>query len=606
MTRVLLALSTLLLSALAGSASGACLTDTTQANFQAGINNGVDLTTSPGDVVLAKASAGGTLDQQNTTLTTNGEVFSNTQWNAQTFTAGASGPLTRVDLNLFCYFCGSLPPPITVSIRATSGGLPSGADLAVSSTSIDFSGAPKFYTVNFPAPVTIAAGTHYAIVIRASATYTDGTLAFTNSAVSSLQGNDVYPGGAQMYSSGSTWIIQTYGTTPTADGGFKTYVGTGNTGYNSAGDLISKLKDSSPPAGTSPTWTSLAWTSSTPASTALHFQAAASNNATGPFNFVGHDGTSATFFANGASLAQFNGSRYLKYRAFLATTLNSATPTLNDATVCASSQSTSNDLKMELTDGVTTAAPGGSVTYAIKASNLGVGAVNGATVTDTFPASLTCNWTCAGAGGGTCEPSGSGNISRLVNLPPAASVTFSATCSIAQSASGTLTDTASIAVPAGFTDPVLGNNSATDSDTLGLHADIVVTMSDNVDVVQLNDAVEYVVSIRNAGPSNASININDTLPPQLAGSQWTCLPSGAATCGKASGNINNNTIATTATVPTGDGVTYKIDALVMSDNLTDQVTNTVTTTLVAGTDSNPNNNTASDTDLLVVFTSGFE
>ena len=38
----------------------------------------------------------------------------------------------------------------------------------------------------------------------------------------------------------------------------------------------------------------------------------------------------------------------------------------------------------------------------------------GATVADTFPASLTCTWTCAGAGGGTCTASGSGNINDTV------------------------------------------------------------------------------------------------------------------------------------------------------------------------------------------------
>ena len=43
----------------------------------------------------------------------------------------------------------------------------------------------------------------------------------------------------------------------------------------------------------------------------------AANNVNGPFNFVGPDGTAATFFANGASLADFNGYRYLKYSVAL-------------------------------------------------------------------------------------------------------------------------------------------------------------------------------------------------------------------------------------------------------------------------------------------------
>ena len=55
-----------------------------------------------------------------------------------------------------------------------------------------------------------------------------------------------------------------------------------------------------------------------------------SNSATGPFNFVGPDGTAATFFTtSGASLSQFNGFRYLKYKAFLSTTNGAVTPSLS-------------------------------------------------------------------------------------------------------------------------------------------------------------------------------------------------------------------------------------------------------------------------------------
>src|SRR4051812_38910838 len=68
------------------------------------------------------------------------------------------------------------------------------------------------------------------------------------------------------------------------------------------------------------------------------------------------------------------------------------------------------DLAITKTDGVTSATPGGSVTYTIPASNAGPAPTTGATVADTFPASLTATWTCVGAGGGTCTASGSGNI----------------------------------------------------------------------------------------------------------------------------------------------------------------------------------------------------
>ena len=93
---------------------------------------------------------------------------------------------------------------------------------------------------------------------------------------------------------------------------------------------------------------------------------------------------------------------------------NSATAT---TTVAASA-----DLSITKTDGVATATAGGSVTYTITASNAGPSTATGATVADTFPASLTCTWTCVGAGGGTCTAAGSGNINNTVNLPAGGSV----------------------------------------------------------------------------------------------------------------------------------------------------------------------------------------
>ena len=124
------------------------------------------------------------------------------------------------------------------------------------------------------------------------------------------------------------------------------------------------------------------------------------------------------------------------------------------------------DLAITKTDGVTTATPGGSVTYTITASNAGPSNAPGATVADTFPASLTGTWTCVGAGGGTCTAAGSGNINDVVNLPAGGSVTYTVTARVSASATGTLVNTATVAAPGGVTDPNPGNNSATDTDTI--------------------------------------------------------------------------------------------------------------------------------------------
>src|SRR5213075_2353475 len=113
---------------------------------------------------------------------------------------------------------------------------------------------------------------------------------------------------------------------------FRTFM---RTGFVPSGNLVSGISYANPHAGGAASWTTLSWTGSTPAGTTLRFQIAASNSRFGPFNFVGPDTTAATFFTtSGASLSQFNGLRYLKYKAYLSTTNMNVTPTLNAVTVC--------------------------------------------------------------------------------------------------------------------------------------------------------------------------------------------------------------------------------------------------------------------------------
>ena len=158
------------------------------------------------------------------------------------------------------------------------------------------------------------------------------------------------------------------------------------------------------------------------------------------------------------------------------------------------------DLAITKTDGVTTATPGGSVTYTIMATNAGPSDVTGATVADTFPASLTCTWTCVGAGGGTCTAAGAGNINDTVNLPAGGSVTYTGQLHDRAAATGTLTNTATVGAPAGVTDPNPANNSATDNDTLTASADLAITKTDGVTTATPGGSVTYTIVASNAGP----------------------------------------------------------------------------------------------------------
>ena len=298
---------------LSPGANDGCFTDTSQADFQTGVATSVDLTSNPGSVTLLDAL---TIDQQNTTLIASGFGVTTTQWIGQTFVPSVTGQLTRLDVNLFCAGCSGTNPPVTVDIRTTSGGLPTATVLA-STTIAGFSGGGAvFYTAAFNSPATLTAGTSYALMLRLATPRTTGNYDAT------FSNANPYAKGTLVFTTNGG---ATFGTIAADDLGFKTFM---KTGFASAGNLVSGMKDANPHAGGAVTWTTLSWNAATPAGTTLKFQVAASNSATGPFNFVGPDGTATTFFpTSGASLAQFNGLRYLKYEAMLGTSNRSVTPT---------------------------------------------------------------------------------------------------------------------------------------------------------------------------------------------------------------------------------------------------------------------------------------
>ncbi|MEO6588304.1 MAG: hypothetical protein ABIP06_03155, partial [Pyrinomonadaceae bacterium] len=285
--------------------------DTTQADFSIGLPVKVDLATSPGNMILSRQN----LDQQNASLGSSGIGITVTAWGGQTFTPTVTGLLTRADLALFCSGCTGTTPNLTVSVRATSANVPTGADLGTGTITGFSSGASQFYTVVFSTPASLTAGTRYAVIVRPVSAPSAGTYALTRSG-SSTTGESVYPNGDRVNSadSGATWTTPTTGGIVT-DLGFRTFMTT------PAGTFVSSVKDSNPPTFLYPVWTTITWNATLPANTTLQFQVAGSNNPAGPFNFVGPDTTSATFYTtSGSSLTQFNGLRYLKYKAYLTTT----------------------------------------------------------------------------------------------------------------------------------------------------------------------------------------------------------------------------------------------------------------------------------------------
>lgn len=127
-------------------------------------------------------------------------------WRAQTFTPGSTFVCSGAYLSLTTV-AGGNPSPMTVAIKATSAGLPTGANLAegtITSVSITGSGYFNFY-VSFTTPITLTASTMYALVVSSPLSTVAGYWSWEGNATS------IYAGGTDVGSSdsGSSWAATT-------------------------------------------------------------------------------------------------------------------------------------------------------------------------------------------------------------------------------------------------------------------------------------------------------------------------------------------------------------------------------------------------------------
>jgi len=137
-------------------------------------------------------------------------------WEGQTFTPAVAHIITSVKLYLH-RDDGVFPGIVTVSIRATAAGLPTGADLCSGTYDADTLTpfTPTWCEFTFGAGTNLLAGTKYAIVIRVSAA--------TDQVKSRVTSPGTYADGSSVYSgdSGATWAA--YGGSPPFDYQFEEY-----------------------------------------------------------------------------------------------------------------------------------------------------------------------------------------------------------------------------------------------------------------------------------------------------------------------------------------------------------------------------------------------
>ena len=252
--------------------------------------------------------------------------------------------------------------------------------------------------------------------------------------------------------------------------------------------------------------------------------------------------------------------------------------------------------------GPATFTPGGIVTYSLVVSNAGPSAVTGATVTDTLPVGLSSvTWKATYSAGSTGLASGSGSINTAVNLANNGTATFIVTATAAADflLTQTLTNTATVANPAGLPDPNTDDNTSTTTSTPAAVTDLAVTKTDGRSRYVPGAPVTYTITVTNNGPSFAhQAAVVDTLNFGIISSAtWTAVFAGAGSAGTASGT---GSLSETIDLAAGGTAVYTVIAQTLA-SATGSLVNTVSvSTSDLSSDPNPSNNTATDTDTLLL------
>jgi len=258
------------------------------------------------------------------------------------------------------------------------------------------------------------------------------------------------------------------------------------------------------------------------------------------------------------------------------------------------------DLSVSKTDGISVWTPGGSTTYTVVATNNGPLNVTGAVFNDNIPAQVTSwSWTCTPDSGAACGAGSGGavttNIADTVNIPAGKKVTYTIAASLGTAVPGNLVNTATITAPVGMPDPVLANNSATDTDT-GPSADLSVTKTDGVAFYTPGATMTYTVRVVNNGPyAVVGAVFTDNRQLKVTSWTWTAVPDISSTCSPCSGSANP--LVSVLNLPVGQGVTFTINAHIWAGAVDNLVNTANVTAPPAISDPNLANNTATDTDV---------
>ncbi|NQX42924.1 DUF11 domain-containing protein [Pedobacter steynii] len=250
-------------------------------------------------------------------------------------------------------------------------------------------------------------------------------------------------------------------------------------------------------------------------------------------------------------------------------------------------------------------AAGTTLTYTVTLKNNGPSSLLIADivkVVDVLPAGFTATSFTAANGSYT---SASGNWTGLT-LASGQSTTLTIVGTVGAAVTSSLTNTVTVTAPAGITDPVPGNNTATDINVVQAKPVLAITKLGAANVTAGNTAT-YTLTVTNTGTSNAvNADISDAVPATLTNVSWTSSVAGtAAVTTGATGN--GNTVNLKANIPAGTGNTVTVTITgTVNPAATGTISNTGTATPAepngTGSSSTVSSNVTSTSGVVIVKT----
>lgn len=259
------------------------------------------------------------------------------------------------------------------------------------------------------------------------------------------------------------------------------------------------------------------------------------------------------------------------------------------------------DLAITKSDNSAIYTPGAGIAYQIVITNNGPNHAAGFNITDAVPAVInisTINCTANGTASCGTNLSSGNNVAfggAALNAGAGNKLTITIGGTVSAGAAGNLVNAANIVIPgaAGFTDPALANNSATDTDTPVYAVDLSVTKDDGVATYTPGGTLTYTIVVtNNSAIAVSGATVNDPMPPQIQSWNWTCTEAGGAVCTTSGTSGINDSV----NLPGGSSVTYTVNAN-LSGSASGNLVNTATVNVSSAyIDTNTTNNSAMDTD----------